>query len=607
LWIKDEFKVAEAVDILKKSLSESSGKSARVLFLFLGLMIINIHSGSLIWAQTEALDSLNRSLNMTMDKEQRIRNLNLIAYELRQSDPKKAEELANEALELARKNENKEGIAFALTTKGYLFEGSDDFMQALNCYLEALTLRTETGNNDEIAPLHYSIGSLYKTLGDYQKAIESCVAGLKIYEATGDKNGIAQIFRVMGSIYKYNGEYEKSLYYYFNGLTLNEDLGNMSGLANSYNNIGVVYILMNEVDKALSYYHKSLDINLAEGIESEAAINYGNIGVAFLQMDQMDSALFYINKRYNLALELNDKKGTAISMGSFGDYYLKKKEYPTAIEYYKQALRQSRALGLLESAKGNLQSLSDLFEEKADYETASRYFKSYINLRDSLLNQETLQRIEQIEMEYEYEKERNEHEMIDQRNGFLRTVGFIALVFILLFLLIIYLIQNIKLKHKDLREKALGLEKEQLQYEISFRDKELFSKALYLAEKNELINDITRRLARVISEPKEGVSIVKDIIRDLKFNSNVQTWEEFECTFLKVHPEFFNTLVRRFPELSPNERRLCAFLRLNLSTKDISNITHQSLPTLTVARTRLRKKLGIANTGENLASFLSQI
>ncbi|MBE0666303.1 MAG: hypothetical protein IH593_01380 [Bacteroidales bacterium] len=52
---------------------------------------------------------------------------------------------------------------------------------------------------------------------------------------------------------------------------------------------------------------------------------------------------------------------------------------------------------------------------------------------------------------------------------------------------------------------------------------------------------------------------------------------------------------------------MCAFLRLNLSTMDISNITHQSLPTLTVARTRLRKKLGIANTGENLASFLSQI
>ena len=565
-----------------------------------------IYSTPLI-AQTEALDSLNRALNLTMDKDQRIKNLNLIAFELRQKDPLKAGELVEEALELARKADNREGIAFALTTRGYLLENSDDFAQALNCYLEALNIYIETDQTYQVAPLHYSIGSLYKTLGNYQKAIESCMAGLKIYEASGDKNGIAQIYRVMGSIYKYNGEFEKSLYYYFNGLTLNEELGNMSGLANSYNNIGVVYILMNEVEKALSFYHKSLAINLAEGIESEAAINYGNIGVAYLQLDQMDSALYYITRRYNLALELNDKKGAAISLGTFGDYYYKRKEYPRAVEYYEKGLHQSRELGILEVTKDILKGLSDLYEENSDYKQASAYFKSYINLRDSLLNQETLKRIEQIEMEYTYEKERDEHQLKDEKNKLLRTVGFITLIFSMLFLLIIYLIQNIKLKHKDLREKSLNLEKQQLQHELSFRDKELFSKALYLAEKNELINDITRRLNKVIGDPGGSAGPIKDIIKDLRFNSNVQTWEEFECTFLKVHPDFFNTLVKRFPDLSPNERRLCAFLKLNLSTKDISNITHQSLHSLTVARTRLRKKLGIANTGENLASFLSQI
>ena len=558
-------------------------------------------------AQTEALDSLNRALNLTMDRDERIRNLNLIAYELRQDDPLKAGEIADEALDLARKTDNKEGIAFALTTKGYLLENSDAFSQALNCYLEALTIYTEADITDNIAPLHYSIASLYKTLGNYQKAIESCMAGLKIYEASGDKNGIAQIYRVMGSIYKYNGEFDKSLYYYFNGLKMNEELGNMSGLANSYNNIGVVYILMNEVENALSFYHKSLTINLSEGIESEAAINYGNIGVAYLQMDQMDSALYYINKRYSLALELNDKKGTAVSLGTFGDYYYKRKEYARAVEYYEKGLHQARELGILEVTKSILKNLSDLYEENSDYKQASAYYKSYINLRDSLLNQETLKRIEQIEMEYTYEKERDEHQLKDQKKSYLRTVGFISLILSMLLLLIIYLTQNIKLRSKDLKEEALKIEKKQLQYEVSSRDKELFSKALYLAEKNELLNEITRRLNKVVSDPKGGVGPVKDIIKDLRFNSNVQTWEEFECTFIKVHPDFFNTLVMRFPDLSPNERRLCAFLKLNLSTKDISNITHQSLHTLTVARTRLRKKLGIANTGENLASFLSQL
>ena len=594
------------VQISGRLFTGPGGRHPAVLVLGLLLSILQVCVAPLS-AQTEALDSLNRALNLTMDKDERIRNLNLIAYELRQDDTLRAGEMADEALELARRTNNREGIAFALTTKGYLLENSDAFTRALNCYLEALNIYAEADITDNIAPLHYSIASLYKTLGNYQKAIESCMAGLKIYEASDDKNGIAQIYRVMGSIYKYNGEFDKSLYYYFNGLTLNEELGNMSGLANSYNNIGVVYILMNEVEKALGYYHKSLAINLAEGIESEAAINYGNIGVAYLQMEKMDSALFYINKRYGLALELNDKKGTAVSLGTFGDYYYKRKEYARAIECYEKGLHQARELGILEVTKDILKNMSDLYEEKSDYKQASAYFKSYINLRDSLLNQETLKRIEQIEMEYTYEKERDKHQLKDQKNSLLRTVGFITLIFIMLFLLIVYLIQNIKLKHKDLREKSLSLEKQQLQQDLSFRDKELFSKALYLAEKNELINDITRRLNKVIGEPGGSVGPIKDIIKDLRFNSNIQTWEEFECTFLKVHPDFFNTLIKRFPDLSPNERRLCAFLKLNLSTKDISNITHQSLHSLTVARTRLRKKLGIANTGENLASFLSLI
>lgn len=575
--------------------------------MLLILLLTGIVYCTPLTAQTEALDSLYRALNFSMDKDQRVKNLNLIAFELRQNDPVRAASLAEEALDLARKSDNSEAIAFALTTKGYLLESNDDFAQALNCYLEALNHYTVTGQTDQIAPLHSRIGSLYKTLGNYQKAIEHCMAGLKIYESERDKNGIAQIYRVMGSIYKYNGEFEKSLYYYFNGLSLNEELGNLSGMANSYNNIGVVYILMNETDKALGFYRKSLEMNLAQGIVTEAAINYGNIGVAYLQMGQMDSALFYITKRYDLARDLNDKKGAAVALEAFGDYYYKMKDYDRAVEYYNLGLIQSRELGILEVTKQILKSLSDLYEENADHKKASEYFKSYINLRDSLLNQETLKRIEQIEMEYAYEREKDEHQMKDQKSKLLVLVGFVTLIFSILLLFIVYLIQRIKLKQKDLREKSLNLEKRQLQNELIFRDKELFSKALYLAEKNELINDITRRLGKFISDPRGGVGQVKDIIKDLRFNSNIQTWEEFEHTFLKVHPDFFNTLVNRFPDLSPNERRLCAFLRLNLSTKDISNITHQSPHTLTVARTRLRKKLGIANTGENLSSFLSQL
>ena len=558
-------------------------------------------------AQNGVLDSLNRALDLSTNDSEKLKNLNLIANELRNTDRQKAIEMSEKALVLALQTNDREGLAGALTTRGRLREDADDFSGALNSYLEALDIYTNLSKEKEIARLHSMAGSVYKTLGNYEKAIEQCLAGLKIYESLKDKVGIAQIYRIMGSIYKYKGDYEKSLFYYFSGLRLNEEMGNLSGMANAYNNIGIVYMMMTDIEKALNYYHMSLGINLKEGIESEAAINYGNIGVAYLEMGQLDSAFYYIARRHSMAKMLNDRKGTAISLEAFGDYYLKTGNYEKAVDYYRQVLQQSRNLGILETTKNTLKSLSDLYEAKGDYRTASSYYKSYINLRDSLLNQETLKRIEQIEMEYQYDKERQQHQIEDQKHKIVRTVIFMVLIFSVLSLIIVYLLQNIKLKHKSLREKALNLEKQQLQYEVTFRDKELFSKAIYLAEKNELINDITRRLGKVLADPKTRNNAIKDIIKDLKFNSNSQTWEEFEYIFLKVHPDFFANLGKHYPELSPNERRLCAFLRLNLSTKDISNITHQSPHTLTVARTRLRKKLGIANTGENLSAFLSQL
>ncbi len=582
------------------------GKMSKIrTFAFFVLLLYPV-TGT-VNAQTGVLDSLNHVLSLARDNKERIKIYNLIAVELRYSDKYRAAETAEKAMTLALETNYRKGLAAALTTKGILREDSDDFTGALNYYLEALDLFIGVESESDISRLHALAGSVYKTLGNYDRAIEHCYAALKIYELMNDKTGIAHIYRVMGSIYKYKGDYEKSLFNYFKGLGLNEELGNMTGMANSYNNIGIVYLMMNDIEKALSFYRRSLNINLVEGIDTEASINYGNIGVAYLRLGLMDSALYYISKRYLMVRSINDKKGTATSLEAFGDYHFKAKEYDKAVEYYMQALQQSRDLGIMETSKNTLKSLSDLYEEKGEYKTASAYFKSFINLRDSLLNQETLRRIEQIEIEYGYDKERQEQLLKDQKQKILRTIIYVALIFSVLVLFLVFWLQNIKLKQKGLKEKTLNLEKQQLMNEVTYKDKELFSKALYLAEKNELINDITRRLNKVLTDPKVKNSTIKDILKDLRFNSNTQTWEEFERTFLNVHPEFFNTLVNRYPDLSPNERRLCAFLKLNLSTKDISNITHQSAHSLTVARTRLRKKLGIANTSENLSTFLSQL
>ena len=84
-------------------------------------------------------------------------------------------------------------------------------------------------------------------------------------------------------------------------------------------------------------------------------------------------------------------------------------------------------------------------------------------------------------------------------------------------------------------------------------------------------------------------------------------WKDFEERFREVHKEFYNKVNIQFPNLTENEKKLCALLRLNMTTKEVATITHQNPNTIEVARTRLRKKLGLSNKDISLVSFLSNL
>ncbi len=575
--------------------------------LILVVILLFCIEGESLFSQGVVVDSLRYIAATTRDKKKRVAVYNKMAMELRHSDKSNANDMAVKAVSLALTEGDKNGQAEGLKIQGILNEDSGEFWDALYYYSKALELYLETGSKQDIAQLHSHIGSVCKTLGDYDKAIEHCRASLKLFEALDDKAGIAYLYRVLGSVYKYQGDYDKALHYYSGGYRLSEELGNRNGMASAYNNMGIIHLLMHDVEKAFEFYRKSLSINLADGNEYMASINYGNIGVAHLELGVMDSAMYYISKRRTLLIKMNDRKGMVASLEAFGDYYYKAGEYEEALNNYMQGLAQSQELGLLESRKDILKSLSSLYETRGDYNTSLAYYKAYVNLKDSILNQETLRRMEHAELEYAYHKEQQEILIQNQRRKVIRAVIYGTLLFSVLAFFLAFRFQNIKLKQKSLQKQAIKLEKQQLEAELVLKDKELFSKALYLAERNSLIHKIIERLEETQAEQWARASTINDILEDLRFSSNAQTWEEFEYIFLKVHPDFFNALVTQFPNLSPNERRLCAFLRLNLSTKDISNITHQSVHSLTVARTRLRKKLGIAHTGENLTSYLAQI
>ena len=160
-------------------------------------------------------------------------------------------------------------------------------------------------------------------------------------------------------------------------------------------------------------------------------------------------------------------------------------------------------------------------------------------------------------------------------------------------------------KNAEIQLQNEQLEKEKAQLELENNEREMASKSMFLLEKDNLIHNISDKLRATLSNlDDEAATVVNGLISELNFSLNNKRWDEFEMRFNKVHPNFIRNLEKKHPKLSNNERKLCSFLLMNMSSKDISTITGQTVHSINIARSRLRNKLNLVHSGEELGSYL---
>jgi DNA-binding CsgD family transcriptional regulator len=160
-----------------------------------------------------------------------------------------------------------------------------------------------------------------------------------------------------------------------------------------------------------------------------------------------------------------------------------------------------------------------------------------------------------------------------------------------------------KLHEKEavlIRERA-----EKLRLELEIKQKELTLKGLYILKQVESNNSFVSKLKELKKDLKaSGLKQFYSILSEHEITKPENYWKEFETSFQAVHKNFYKNLQIHFPELTPAERRMAAFIRLDLSTKQIADIISNSIHSVEVARSRLRKKLNL-NTQTNLKDFLN--
>lgn len=158
-------------------------------------------------------------------------------------------------------------------------------------------------------------------------------------------------------------------------------------------------------------------------------------------------------------------------------------------------------------------------------------------------------------------------------------------------------------QEKELKEK----EKQLLLGEIIHHQKQLTMNTVNLLKQSHMLQEIASEINSIIPfTTTEGKEVIKSVISRINDKSSERLWNEFEICFENVHTGFYKNISEKIPDITFREKRLCAFLKMNMSTKEIASITFQSTNSIDVARHRLRKKIG-ASSDEDLSNFLNAL
>ena len=304
-------------------------------------------------------------------------------------------------------------------------------------------------NNDSLKiKALVSLGFRNFESGNYEKTIKNFDEALPLIKTIKDSTYLADVYNGYAITYSKKGNLNKSIEYNFKTLSIYEKIKDSLGIGNSYLNIGWDYRKLKEFKKSLKYNYKSLDVYSKIKDSIRIAMANNNIAGTYNELGNYSEAIKYATISKEYFNKLNFKRFTAypisvmaIALDSLKKYDLAKKNYLESIELHSQN-REPYELAFLNYSLANLyykqkdynkarikadnafsfanevnskeyiadisKLLSKIHEKQNNIQLSNRYLKIVIAYNDSILNEEKIKVIKEIETKYETAKKEKE-------------------------------------------------------------------------------------------------------------------------------------------------------------------------------------------------------
>jgi tetratricopeptide (TPR) repeat protein len=577
----------------------------RYLLILLTFLAANEVFGS-------AVDSIEQLLSRTHDIEKKIKLHTLLVKHYQVVDIPKAKATANRALNLSVTSQTDKYLGEIYGLLGDIAVVEDSMNLAKQYYEIALDEFYAQNDLNGATGVAMVLGNIAFVRDDLATAMQFYLKAIDLASTAGLETWLPSVYLNIGSIHFKAGQNKMAQQYFSDALEGFNKNGNELLAASAYDNLGMTYLDMGAYEIAQDYFQKALSYHQEKEQPLRAAKVLHNMSSIAYRSGDYQASLNYLYKARTYIEKGNPNYAGpkqplwAYNKVATGINQLHLKDYQNAYRNMTDGIRLSEDFGQLYLTQQAAKNISAYWEELENADSALHYFKVFKHYTDSLNNEENIRKLAYQEARAAYEKdlliEKQQRALEVSQHKRQSLIMFVAITG--LFLLLVVLLLLLKLSRN--RTKQAELERKNLKQELTIRNKELTTHLMYQVKKNEFILSISKRLKDLLSSASpENQGIVNKLIKEIEFDSSADQWEEFEIRFQQVHTDFYKNLGKRFPDLTSNELRLCAFLRLNMNTKDIAAITYQSTNSITVARWRLRQKFGLQKE-ESLSAFLAQ-
>ena len=487
-------------------------------------------------------------------------------------------------------------------------------------------------DHDAMAGLYTSIGLQYYSKADYESALIELFKALDHYKTTDNKARLVITYHNIGDTYLRLGDSVNVVKYLNLSNALEKRFPYPSVLAMNLSFLGEIHLGKQQWEKASKNFNKSNEIIDNQGVVPYLEYyNLKNLGI----IEEANGNLIGAYKLYKEAFAKtytigSGNRAVVVASTKLANLLMTFNRHADALAIVERVEKKKIIDTPLEELSDAdftefYNVLSKAFELNENSKKALEYKNKQVNALQAFSRKRIENEASELEKKYQSKFDKQEIQMLQDENK-LRQRSFViaSLIFLGLISLLLFTIAYLRQRSKRLRqEKALvdlELENKQIkhseieqqqkitQLELELKNKELTRNSMSLLQKKEQYGHVIsqlRELKPLIQNNETAKKKLNNIISDCLSSKSNYNWEEFKHTFENVHESFYTNILAKHPNLTPNEKKLSAFLKLGLNTKDISAITLQNTRTIVIARSRLRKKLNLPKDAD-LVNYISK-